>query len=326
MVVTSILFLVFISSTQSLLLPLGWVTPKTIYKQPSNKCIPTATSRGPCITCVCNIDGVYICRGIKCSQTTDLIVRTVECQSNIRYIKDHTVCTCSDSGLWLSENCRKVIRTVRTDLPIVYGNLRSNVTCKSNSLYLIDCNVCKCDKSGLIQATSCTNRHCKTATKADFCLFGDFLRTHNEICLCSDVNYYIDKLCKKISPNLIQELNTADTKAVTDVGFKSNKKCTAFREYYIDCNHCICEESGQLLCTKRDCRQNKVNSRRSNNDELPIVQSVNDLCIPGQKYKLKCNTCICTLNEELSCTTMVCLDDFIIDGLALRRGLISSND
>lgn len=207
---------------------------------------------------------------------------------------------------------------------MVHSSLRSNITCKPNSLYLIDCNVCKCDTKGLIQATSCTNRHCTTDNKADVCRFGDFLRTDTEICLCSDVNYYVDKLCRKINPKVIQEVNVTDVKLVTDIGFKANKKCTAFREYYVDCNHCVCDESGKLICTKKDCRPKK-DARKSENN-LPSVRSLKEQCIPGKRYKFKCNTCVCTTKKELSCTTMICKEDFIIDGLEFQRGLISIND
>ncbi|CAK1543506.1 unnamed protein product [Leptosia nina] len=243
------------------------------------------------------------------------MVEEVECQSNIRYMKDHTICTCSNKGRWLSEVCRRIIGTLKRSPPLLHGNMRSNVSCTPERLYLIDCNICKCDRTGHIQSKACTNRHCKTGTKADKCNYGDFLRTNNEICICSDVNYYIDKLCRKIDSRIVQELNITDAKVITNVNFKSNK-CTAFKEYYIDCNHCICDEGGKLICTKKDC--NKSNLRRLDSEvptklDLPTVHNENEVCISGQKYKLKCNTCICTPNEELSCTTMICLDDFVID-------------
>lgn len=247
-----------------------------------------------------------------------------ECQRLVTYKLEELYCTCNYDSKWITFYCRETFQYLRPEKTTEKHSLRSNlnITCTPKSLFLIDCNICQCEKSGVIQPSSCTNRRCTPqGHKSDSCKFGDFLRTNDEICLCSDVNFYIDRLCRKVGDKTLQEVDKNDIALITNTSqIRKNAEtatCVPLKEYRIDCNRCVCDRNRELICTDKNCDTETAASRIGDDTEhffnLPQAEHERQICVPGQKYRIKCNTCICSQQRTLSCTTMVCLDDFMFD-------------
>ncbi|XP_046973676.1 uncharacterized protein LOC124540254 [Vanessa cardui] len=285
-------------------------------------CVPTASVKGPCHTCVCNSESMFECHATTCERSKNVNPKKSikdECQPYMIYKFGELFCTCNYNGRWMSYNCRETFQYLRTSETMAKDTLRSNITCTPNALFLVDCNVCHCDKSGIIKSSFCTKRQCFGGHKADLCNFGDFLRTNDEICICSDINYYIDRLCVKVDGETIQEIsNTKIDEIIQNINpirkSMTNETCIPYQKYTIDCNSCICSSKGELVCTNKICKNDKLESKTKYRDndflKLTKVEDEEDKCNPGQKYRFKCNTCICTHKKTLSCTTMVCLEDY----------------
>lgn len=215
--------------------------------------------------------------------------------------------------------------------------LRTNILCIPNTLYLFDCNVCRCSSNGYIDIKLCTNRYCYQGHKADTCIYGDFLRLDSEICSCSDINYYIDRLCVKILKHIVQKLETNDIIKLVDIGKSwrrlqdlQSHNCSSETTYTVDCNQCVCVE-GHLVCSTKICKQdlrpvfrNDKPGVKNESENLPVLRSGGDLCEPGKKYRYKCNICSCSPDGVPSCTTMICLEDFMLDVKAVRGALSNS--
>lgn len=247
-----------------------------------------------------------------------------ECQQHVTYKLEELYCTCSYNGKWITFYCRETFQYLRPEKSTEQRTLRSNltITCTPKSLFLIDCNICQCGKSGVIHPSSCTNRSCTPkGHKSDSCKFGDFLRTDDEICLCSDVNFYIDRLCRKVGDKTLQELDRNDIAFITNTSkIRKNTEtdtCVPFKEHRIDCNRCICDRNRELICTNKICDKTMAALRTGDENvhffNLPQAEHESQICEPDQKYRIKCNTCICSQQRTLSCTTMVCLEDSMFD-------------
>ncbi|XP_049701768.2 uncharacterized protein LOC110381956 isoform X2 [Helicoverpa armigera] len=321
---TFITTLVFLKGSDSALL------------EPVKQCVPTATVRGPCHVCVCSPEGVFHCRPKECQDEIVGLGRpTRDCEPNLVFRQDNSFCTCSNEGNWMSDTCEETFRYLHANYDDPMQNLRTNVACIPNALYLFDCNVCRCPLNGVVDVTQCTTRYCGDGLKADTCVYGDIIRLENEICACSDINYFIDRLCVKIENKVVQTLLPDDVIKLDDIGRSWRRLrdlqtdfCNTDVMYNVDCNRCACVD-GHLVCTKRTCEEVKksfpLRDDRLNEVEiLPELSSLNGtICEPGKQYRLKCNICTCGQDGHASCSTMVCLEDVILDEKALR-GLLSA--
>lgn len=299
--------------------------------------MPTATVRGPCHDCVCSVEGVFHCKRRKCTPVDINAKRpTEDCQANYFYREDTTFCTCSEEGMWKSDECQQRFRFLQQETSLLHYKLRTSVTCQAGMLYAVDCNICRCDSTGFINVTACTNRHCIPGHKADSCQIGDILRTREEICACSDINFYIDRLCVPVQDRPIQKVSQSALTKLVEVGGSWRRvndllsnKCDTQVIYSIDCNKCVCSEE-HLVCTTKICTLRKkiaLRNEKSGRQEiekfmtLPELRNPKQSCIPGKIYRYQCNTCYCTEEGHPSCATMMCLDDFVLDETALRGAL-----
>lgn len=210
---------------------------------------------------------------------------------------------------------------------VTLPHLRTNVACTPNMVYVIECNVCRCATTGFLDVSLCTNRHCFQGHKADSCSYGDILRFGSQLCSCSDISYFIDRQCIKLDKEIVQNLETEELLKLVEIG-KSWRRLTELQvdscktemTYTVDCNQCICNK-GNLACSQQVC-DSKPSLRHEKKPQmiqtLPELKSDDDTCNPGQKYRYKCNSCVCTSEGYPSCTTMICLEDFVLDANALR--------
>ncbi|KAH9636293.1 hypothetical protein HF086_003260 [Spodoptera exigua] len=250
---------------------------------------------------------------------------TEDCESNYLYRQNNLFCTCSANGTWESKNCEDHFHYLRPRKRIYNYHLKTNIACTPNDLFLIDCNLCRCSSKGLIDVTLCTKRHCGKGHKVDDCVYGDMLRTENEMCRCSDINYYIDRLCIKVLKDPVQKIPAKEISKLDDI---EKKVCNSEMVYQVNCNTCICKD-GNLVCTDTACEHKKSTKmplrakKTTAIKSLPRLKSMNAVCEPGKRYRYKCNVCSCTKDGSPSCTTMICLENYVLDIKSLR-GLLSS--
>ncbi|XP_075985222.1 uncharacterized protein LOC142982557 isoform X1 [Anticarsia gemmatalis] len=306
--------------------------------KPQQQCVPSATAHGPCYNCMCGSDGAFHCVHRECV-AIDLSQQRTErdCQPYALYIHETTYCTCDGEGFWRSDNCQAQFSFLHARTIPIRQTLRTTVPCQPNSYYIVDCNICRCGAEGSIDPIACTNRRCVTGHKIDQCKAGDVLRTSKEICACSDINYYIDRLCLSVSNDAIQKVATKDLSKLVDMekSWKNDQKtqsigCDEELLYTLDCNSCVCKD-GQFVCTSKVCHLTKKLALRMkqmkgdrNNLAFESLNEVTDVqfkCEPGKSYRYKCNTCHCTKEGTLSCGAMLCLDDYVLDEMALRAVL-----
>lgn len=273
---------------------------------------------------------------VKTTFFTDLKRPTEDCQANYFYREDTTFCTCSDEGRWRSDECQERFRSLLPETSPLPYKLRTSVSCEPGMLYVVDCNICRCDSTGFINVAACTNRHCTPGHKADSCQIGDILRTNEEICACSDINYYIDRLCVSVENRPVQKVSQLALSKLVEVGESWRRvndllsnTCDTRVVYSVDCNKCVCSEE-HLVCTTKICTLRKklaLRHERSSHDGnynfmmLPVLHNPKDSCIPGKIYRFQCNTCYCTKDGHPSCATMMCLEDYVLDETALRGAL-----
>lgn len=168
-------------------------------------------------------------------------------------------------------------------------------------------------------------------SKLNSCNPGDVIRTAKELCACSDINFFIDKLCLKLGDEPIQEVEAKALDAIIDFGSYWDDfriKCKAFYTYTIDCSYCYCNENGEIFdCEYKQCanrfkdRPNlRVSKLLGHFQALPKLGSLDATCKPGVKYRYNCNTCYCTDEKRPICTSMICLYDlkFTIQDLRNR--------
>lgn len=259
-----------------------------------------------------------------------------DCQAKHVYRENTTFCICSDLGYWRSDNCQESFRFLHPKTTRMHYELRTNVICEPGFFYIIDCNICRCESNGFIDVSECTNRYCTTRHKADTCDYGDVLRMENELCACSDIHFYIDRLCIAIKTRPVQQISAQHLSKLIDVGRSWRRVsellsdiCNTDFVYTVDCNKCVCHD-GVLVCTTNICQlkrkialrhEKKVDKTKSEFESLPELHSLDDKCIPGQAYRYKCNTCQCNRNKDLTCGTMICLADYVLDEKDLRGAL-----
>ncbi|XP_059055784.1 uncharacterized protein LOC131849689 [Achroia grisella] len=195
------------------------------------------------------------------------------CETNTVYLDQGRYCICPKSGnthfkLCTSMTEDKVYRT-RSAMIKSYNiiNEQYNQTCDPNTFVDIDCNTCYCSKNGTIDLKWCTYDDC------------DAKRTVQ------------NNIKKSLPPITVSEVS--DT-------------CTPGSISKIDCNFCICPDTGSFndrVCTKNAC---KDLDESANNDFL--------ICDPLQYYIVDCNTCICPqdgFKNVARCTKNVCEKNFL---------------
>lgn len=261
--------------------------------------------------------------------------RSADCEPNSVFRQNNLFCRCNKHGFWLSEKCKETFSYFypRTNVPD--KALKTNLECTANNYYLIDCNICRCSDNNVFDVTLCTSRRCGHGHKAESCINGDILRLENELCVCSDINYYIDRLCINILNEVVQPLETKDVMKLEDIGKTwrlmselSTELCDSDLKYTVDCRDCACK-GGHLVCTTNDCKETKElkklrQERVIEISHLPELESnVGASCKPGKMYRYKCNVCTCTKHGTPSCTKMVCVQNFDLD-LSALRGVLSS--
>lgn len=214
-------------------------------------------------------------------------------------------------------------RLVLNENPIK-KKIKTNIACKPDSLYITDCNVCLCKASGVISFDSCTTRSCPKRFKGEVCNAGDVYRSANEFCTCNRINYYTDHYCLNVLDKAIQVIPAKDLNRIIDVGKNEisidENKCEDDAIFSKDCNICTCFNN-KYTCTDTKCPTESAALREQIKKKtlLPELKSDDEKCIPGKRYQFKCNTCMCNFKGKAICTSMLCLEDLIIDAAALRK-------
>ncbi|KAJ2940808.1 hypothetical protein O0L34_g10056 [Tuta absoluta] len=287
------------------------------------RCVPTAVTRGPCHVCYCTSKGAYQCLSDICvfEEKDNTKSNQPECEPDMLYNEGALWCLCDQRGFWRSSNCRSNFRSVRHKTTSLQGSvLKKDIPCESGSLYAVGCNVCEC-RATKLTADACTNRTCATGGKEEPCKMGQLIRVDQQLCACSRIGTYIDDRCIKLpTKETIQKISSGDIAELTaERPVTPHMICEPYSVIQQDCNTCSCSPYGRLTCTNKLCLSNANtgnstmpfgSSLRASRLDLPELKSDKEPCEPGQKYRYKCNTCSCSSNRVLACTTMICLEFF----------------
>ncbi|XP_049880306.1 uncharacterized protein LOC126376802 [Pectinophora gossypiella] len=223
-------------------------------------------------------------------------------------------CSCTDKKRWKSESCRQNFYHTRNKVPLRKTKISIDaIQCDKNDYYVVDCNVCLC-KSGILDEASCTNRTCLEGSKVDDCKYGQVLRLDGELCTCSELGFYIDKLCIKVK-GVNTKIEQKDLAILTHEvkGMKENKrtlkdknlKCEPNSIFNVDCNKCWCSEDGKdMKCTAKLCSP-EILKQTMFQDSPNIPEG--EKCVKGQTYKKDCGTCTCNENNRMMCSKTACL-------------------
>ncbi|XP_049880371.1 uncharacterized protein LOC126376861 isoform X2 [Pectinophora gossypiella] len=211
-------------------------------------------------------------------------------------------CSCTDKKRWKSESCRQNFYHTRNKVPLRKTKISIDaIQCDKNDYYVVDCNVCLC-KSGILDEASCTNRTCLEGSKVDDCKYGQVLRLDGELCTCSELGFYIDKLCIKVK-GVNTKIEQKDLAILTHEvkGMKENKrtlkdknlKCEPNSIFNVDCNKCWCSEDGKdMKCTAKLCspeilKQTMFQGDKKKTIKLNTIQTGNDFEMRAKNDELE---------------------------------------
>lgn len=195
-----------------------------------------------------------------------------QCEPNSMYLDQGRYCLCPENGSTNFKLCTSVTDEVVTSRPLIgftssgSGNKDLNKTCTPNTFVEIDCNTCYCSKNGKIDPKWCT---------------------------------YDDCNAKKIIQDTHKSLRVSTIPSIKST-------CIPGSISKLDCNFCICPESGMLqdrACTKNKCSE--------------IQQTVDDdrfVCEPLAYYLVDCNVCLCPrdgVKNVAKCTKKICEKTFL---------------
>ncbi|XP_048001283.1 protein psiQ-like isoform X2 [Leguminivora glycinivorella] len=151
------------------------------------------------------------------------------------------------------------------------GNFR---TCVPNTQFFLNERICYCDGKGQWTEASC-HKLCKP---------GQTVWHGCSQCVCQDNGQL---LCNNI--NCSEDQKTIPvTKAISSIGHW----CTPLRIYYVDCNVCVCPESGKTAnvhCVK----DNSCTALRTPSIS-DLLASNKNTCKPSVLYVFHCLQCLCS--------------------------------
>ncbi|KOB67283.1 putative pacifastin-related serine protease inhibitor [Operophtera brumata] len=296
--------------------------------RPGEPCVPTATILGPCHVCICSTDGIYHCREKICQEIEIPDPNLLTCEPNQLYRQDTTFCSCTALGHWQSTDCKEKFHRLVLQEDPMKKHLKTNITCAPGSLYITDCNVCLCRYNRLINFDSCTTRACPKRFKGEVCNPGEVYRSANEFCVCNTINHYTDHFCLNVLDDAVQIVQAEYLAGIIDVGRNESSivenTCKDDMTYTMDCNKCTCLNK-KYACTKTPCLNKTAGLRvgKLRMSMMPELKSDDETCVPGKRYKFKCNTCTCNGKKQPVCTSMLCLEDIIVDATVLKRSIVS---
>lgn len=229
------------------------------------------------------------------------------CDPNAIYMDLGRYCLCPENGNTNFNLCTPADDSVisGTTMASAKINIDFNMTCEPNTFIEFDCNTCFCSKKGKIDPKWCTYDDCASKRM--------IMKSH-------------------------------ETQNIVAPDMDMNDTCTSGSISQVDCNFCICPESGYMekkVCTKNDCSSlgKTINSDRficeplayyevdcnicycprdglknvarctKNHCEKSFLRS--DVCVPGQLFSEECNVCVCPPNGnkgEKACTNNTCAD------------------
>lgn len=104
---------------------------------------------------MCTQDHVYECSSTGPNECEDNVETRSQCQPNIMYVKNDTICICDTNGQWPHDKCNKILQSLG---PV--GQLIA-INCKPYSYVKYDCNVCRCGPDGKLNKDRCTKNKCE---------------------------------------------------------------------------------------------------------------------------------------------------------------------
>ncbi|KAL0811704.1 hypothetical protein ABMA28_009148 [Loxostege sticticalis] len=277
------------------------------------ECLAGSEWESNCHYCRCADSGVAEC--LKQEACDDgVFSEPIQCKPNTTFQRNCNTCVCLESGLALCtvEYCR---RSAVPDKPA----LPAGKECAPGSTWRSRCNDCTCTPSGYAACTeiACPEEENKPEIR---CAPDTAWKNDCNTCWCNGQGRAV---CTKVG---CATFNVADIDSAEDQEFVNGpnsslvrtvravqeapyKACQPGQEFRLDCNKCLCDNSGQdFSCTRIDCNAptNGVRTKRGASN----LEEVTADCTPGSTYEQGCNACKCTADgHHALCTNKKCAQE-----------------
>ncbi|KAL0861292.1 hypothetical protein ABMA27_008853 [Loxostege sticticalis] len=292
------------------------------------ECAPGSTWKSRCNDCTCTPSGYAACTEIACPEEENK--PEIRCAPNTAWKNECNTCWCTDQGHAM---CTKVgcatfnVADIDSaeDQEFVNGPLpkakTTNGTCKAKAMFIKDCNVCWCNDDGT--GYYCTRRVCVNELPDEpnieekpeelriikrECRPYEVFELDCNMCRCNpDGNSF--SCTRRLCPDQDDFKNSSLVRTVRAVQEAPYKACQPGQEFRLDCNKCLCDNSGQdFSCTRIDCNAptNGVRTKRGASN----LEEVTADCTPGSTFEQGCNACKCTADgHHALCTNKKCVQE-----------------
>lgn len=315
----------------------------------SLRCIPHKFTKPRCMYCACSPNGRVredACLEQDCWKPTEISheVDSNNCDPE-EMVPFCIECFCPRNGLTNERYCTRacldknrlyMLRRVANDssknVRLINKEDMKKPTeehCEPNTVYLDRNKFCLCPENGKVSPNSCVT--VKTTEKIesrsnnheigiDFnvtCEPSTFIDFDCNTCFCSKQGTIDAKWCTYDdceSKRIILQAHESQSIPEADIG----EECNPGSISKMECNFCICPESGILdnsVCTKNDC---------TSFSQDPSYESF--VCEPLAYYEVDCNICFCPrdgLKNVAKCTKNICEKSFLRSEVCVAGQLFS---
>ncbi|XP_063833639.1 uncharacterized protein LOC135082810 isoform X1 [Ostrinia nubilalis] len=307
--------------------------PKKSELPTGKECAPGSTWRSRCNDCKCTASGYAACTEAACVEQD--AKPEIRCAPNTMWQNDCNTCWCSAEGRAM---CTKVgcvsfadvkVEEIADDQDFISESSFQlpkaktiNGTCKAKAMFIKDCNVCWCNDDGT--GYYCTRRVCVNELPEEPIVEEkpEELRILKKECRPYEVFELDCNMCRcnadgksfsctrRLCPDAEDSKNTSLVRTARAAQEAPYKACQPGQEFRLDCNKCLCDNSGQdFSCTRIDCNAPNNDGARTKRETSNLVE-VSAECTAGSTFEQGCNTCKCTADgHHAMCTNKKCVQE-----------------
>ncbi|XP_028175898.1 SCO-spondin-like isoform X4 [Ostrinia furnacalis] len=292
-------------------------SPVEVEEKPERQteCLAGSEWESNCHYCRCADSGVAECLKQEACDS-GVFSEPINCKPNTTFERECNTCVCLENGLALCtiQYCRRSAAPKKSELP-------TGKECAPGSTWRSRCNDCKCIASGYAACTeaACVEQDAKPEIR---CAPNTMWQNDCNTCWCSAEGR---AMCTKVGcvsfadvkveeiaddQDFISESNTSLVRTARAAQEAPYKACQPGQEFRLDCNKCLCDNSGQdFSCTRIDCNAPNNDGARTKRETSNLVE-VSAECTAGSTFEQGCNTCKCTADgRHAMCTNKKCVQE-----------------